>query len=496
VVDNVRSGNKSYAATALLISRSYFKKPERCSDFAKLTTDDVEYFKSVVDANGIVQDKFELEPFNTDWLGKYKGQTSLALRPKSTEEVSKILEYCNKRKLAVVPQGGNTGLVGGSVPVYDEIVINLQRMNKVVAFNEVSGTLVCEAGAILQTLDQFAEKKGCIIPLDLGAKGSCQIGGNAATNAGGIRLLRYGSLHGSILGLEAVLPDGRILDNINVLRKDNTGYDIKQLFIGSEGTLGIITKLAILCPPRPKSINVMFLALDTFESVQNLFIEAKKELGEILSAFEFLDRRSLETVLTVKGVADPLAEKKPFYVLIETSGSNTDHDKEKVSNFLEKVMGEGIVTDGTIAQDETQVKSLWFLRETIPESLGKAGKVYKYDISLPVSEMYTIVEEMKKKFVNHKDTTVIGYGHLGDANLHLNVMVPQYNRETEDIIEPYVYEFTASHKGSISAEHGLGVMKANLIHYSKSPVMVELMKAIKKVVDPNGIMNPYKVLPE
>jgi FAD/FMN-containing dehydrogenase len=232
-------------------------------------------------------------------------------------------------RLAVVPQGGNTGLVGGSVPVWDEVVISLQRMNAIRSFDKVGGSLVCESGAVLQQIEEFLEEHNHTVPLDLAAKGSCQIGGNASTNAGGLRLLRYGSLHGSILGLEVVLPDGRVMTELQTLRKDNTGYDLKQLFIGAEGTLGIITAVSLLCPIKPSSVNVAFLGVESFDKVQDLYLEAKKQLGEILSAFEFLDRGSMELVLKHHPSSkDPLSTVNPFYILIETSGSNEEHDMD------------------------------------------------------------------------------------------------------------------------------------------------------------------------
>ena len=259
-------------------------------------------------------------------MRKYRGHSKLVLRPKSTEEVSKILKYCNDRNLGVVPQGGNSGLVGGSVPVFDEIIVNLARMNKIRSFDEVSGTLVADAGCILEVVDHYLTEKDHVFPLDLGAKGSCQLGGNVATNAGGLRLLRYGSLHGNVLGLEAVLPDGTVLDDLSRLRKNNTGYDIKQLFIGGEGTIGIITGISILCAPRPKAVNVAFLGLESFEKAQRAFREAKKLLSEVLSAFELMDGRSQDLVHTVTGKKRPLGDTYPFYCLVETSGSNKEHD--------------------------------------------------------------------------------------------------------------------------------------------------------------------------
>jgi FAD/FMN-containing dehydrogenase len=270
----------------------------------------------------------DIEPFNSDWMRKFRGHTQLVLKPSNKEELSQVLKYCNDNMLAVVPQGGNTGLVGGSVPVFDEIVINLQKMNKIRSFDEVSGILVADAGVILETADTFLAEKNHIFPLDLGAKGSCQIGGNVATNAGGLRLLRYGSLHGNVLGIEAVLPDGTIVNDLCTLRKNNTGYDLKQLFIGGEGTIGIITAISIQCPQRSPAVNVAYFGLESFEQVQKAFIEAKKQLSEILSAFELMDGRTQKLVNRVTGKKMPLEGEYPFYCLIETSGSNTDHDSE------------------------------------------------------------------------------------------------------------------------------------------------------------------------
>jgi len=307
---------------------------QRNSKFGKLTQEHVKHFQQLLGSESAVIDGLskdaseDIEPFNSDWMRKYRGQAKLVLRPKSTQEVSSILQYCNSNRLAVVPQGGNTGLVGGSVPVFDEIVINLQKMNKIRSFDEVSGILVADAGVILETADNFLAEKKHIFPLDLGAKGSCQIGGNAATNAGGLRLLRYGSLHGNVLGIEAVLPDGTIMNDLSTLRKNNTGYDLKQLFIGAEGTIGIITGISIICPQRSEAINVAYFGLESYEQVQKAFREAKGQLSEILSAFELMDGTSQKIVNKVTGRKFPLEGDHPFYCLIETSGSNADHDSE------------------------------------------------------------------------------------------------------------------------------------------------------------------------
>ena len=434
-----------------------------------------------------------MEAFNSDWMRKYRGHTKLVVKPGSTEEVSKVLKYCNDNMLAVVPQGGNSGLVGGSVPVFDEIVINMSRMNNIRSFDEVSGTLVVDAGVILEVADHYLAERNHIFPLDLGAKGSCHIGGNVATNAGGLRLLRYGSLHGNVLGLEAVLPDGTIVDDLSKLRKNNTGYDLKHLFIGGEGTIGIITAVSILCPQRSKALNVAFFGLESFEKMQLAFREAKAQLSEILSAFELMDQQSQDLVHRVTKNKRPLEGTHPFYCLIETSGSNSDHDSEKLENFLEHVLGEGIVSDGVLAQDETQIRALWAWREGIAESLGHFGGVYKYDLSILLPELYSLVEDTRKRLTDaglvgdsdsHPVVEVVGYGHMGDSNLHLNIVTRRFDKEVERVLEPWVYEWIQKRHGSISAEHGLGLAKKAFVGYSRSETMVRLMKGIKNLYDP------------
>ncbi|GFY87950.1 FAD-linked oxidases family protein [Actinidia rufa] len=461
---------------------------ERNPVFSTINADDIAQFKEILGEKYVIQDEERLLAANTDWMRKYKGSSKLLLQPRSTAEVSQILKYCNSRCLAVVPQGGNTGLVGGSVPVFDE----------------VSGVLVCEAGCILENLVSFLDNQGFIMPLDLGAKGSCQIGGNVSTNAGGLRFVRYGSLHGNVLGrrvwadtfrdgslelsripletmaivahfvsvskrtssmsvhvgsLEAVLANGTVLDMLGTLRKDNTGYDLKHLFIGSEGSLGIVTKISILAPPKLSSVNLAFLACKDYVSCQNLLLEAKRKLGEILSAFEFLDGNSMD-----------LAN-----VLILGTNIYVHASREKLEAFLLRSMEGGLISDGVLAQDMNQALSFWRIREGVPEALMKAGAVYKYDLSLPVEKMYDLVEAMRIRLGPAAE--VIGYGHLGDGNLHLNISLPEYNDNVLAQIEPFVYEWTSKHRGSISAEHGLGLMKANKIHYSRSP---ESMASVTK----------------
>lgn len=506
--EGIAKGTTGTSKTIKFTSETY-PDIKRDSRFAKITEENVKFFKDLLGKesaiiDGVTKDATDdLEPFNGDWMRKYRGHTSLVLKPGSTEEVSRILKYCNDNMLAVVPQGGNTGLVGGSVPVFDEIVINMSRMNQIRSFDEVSGTLVVDAGVVLEVADNYLAERKHIFPLDLGAKGSCHIGGNVATNAGGLRLLRYGSLHGNVLGIEAVLPDGTIVDDLSKLRKNNTGYDLKQLFIGGEGTIGIITGISIICPQRSNAINVAFFGLESFEKVQEAFKEAKGQLSEILSAFELMDSHSQDLVQRVTKNKRPLEGEYPFYCLIETSGSNSEHDQEKLNNFLEHVMEKEIVSDGTLAENATQIKALWSWREGIPESLGHWGGVYKYDLSIPLKELYQLVEDVREKITeagligdteDHPVVGVVGYGHMGDSNLHLNVATRSYDKRVEKVLEPFVYEWIAKRNGSISAEHGLGLAKKNYIGYSRSETMIGLMKGIKNLYDPvSSIARPREL---
>lgn len=375
-------------------------------------------------------------------------------------------------------------------------------MCNIISFDSTQGILVSEAGAILEKLDNFLRERGFIMPLDLGAKGSCQIGGNVATNAGGLRLLRYGSLHGTVLSLEVVLPNGTIVEMGKPLRKDNTGYDLKQLFIGSEGTLGIISKVAILTPPMPKATTVSIVGVDSYERVCQIFTKAKEDLGEILSAFEFFDRPCVDLVRKHFALREPLEQTPAFYVLIETHGSNKDHDEAKLSLFLESLLEDEAISDGVLAQDIEQQKLFWQIRESITEACSKEGGLYKYDLSVPVKDLYSIVTEMRKVLrekgfyhpekLDSKITNIVGFGHMGDGNLHLNINATKRTYEIESQIEPFVYEVVERLNGSISAEHGLGLMKAPFLKYSKNNSMINIMKQIKKMFDPKGIMNPYK----
>ena len=420
----------------------------RWASFTAVTETDLAAFRGVVGETGVLTD--DIEKYTCDWLGKYKGDSPCVVRPGTAEEVADILTYCNEKNIAVVPQGGNTGLVGGSVPTEGggEIVLSLERLNKINAVDPLARVVQVEAGVVLQTLEEHLHGHGLTVPLDLAAKGSCHIGGNVATNAGGIRFLRFGSLHQSVLGMRVATPTG-LLDLRNTLAKDNTGYDLKQLFIGSEGTLGIITDLSLQVPTKMSACNVAFLGCESFDSVLATLRLAREHLGEVVSAIEFADARSVEMSLSHTGNAHPLGdEPTKFYLLIETLGSNEEHDMAKLEAFLEAAMEEHVV-GGTIAQDSSQASLLWAVRENITVSFKDFGKKnLKYDVSIPTEDFYRCVEDTQAQVdavVGKGEADVVGFGHIGDGNLHLNVITS--NPEVGKAMEPWLYEWLTQRGG-------------------------------------------------
>lgn len=466
--------------------------PVKRGNYNAINDHDISHFESILEKHRVLTGS-DTEMYNIDWIKSVRGASNVVLKPKTTEEVSEIVKYCHAQKLAVVPQGGNTGLVGGSVPVFDEVVISMGLMNKIEHIDEYSGIVRCQSGVVLEKLEAAVNEKGLIVPLDLGSKGTCQIGGNVSTNAGGLRLIRYGNLHGSVLGVEAVLANGKILNLMSNFKKDNTGYHLKHLFIGSEGSLGVVTKLSLHCPTKPNAVNLAFVGLENFQQVLNAFLLAKKELGEILSSVEMIDEPSLEASTTMCNLQSPI-QKYPFYMLFETSGSNDEHDKEKLNNFLKNAMEKSIIVDGVATNEPSKMRNIWDTRERIAESLLKMGYCFKYDLSLPLSNFYDIVGAVRERVGNHAKL-VSGYGHIGDSNMHLNIVCEKFSQEVYKLVEPFVFEYTSKLKGSVSAEHGIGFHKPKYLHFSKSPESIQLMKEIKNLMDPENILNPYKVLP-
>nr|XP_046475509.1 D-2-hydroxyglutarate dehydrogenase, mitochondrial isoform X2 [Neodiprion pinetum] len=466
--------------------------------YATVTDSHLRFFEDLLGKDRLITDPDECESYNVDWVKMVRGCSRLVVKPKTTEEVSEVLRYCNVNRLAVCPQGGNTGLVGGSVPVFDEIVLSTSLMNNIIEVDNISSTLVCQAGCVLETLENHLAQSGMMMPLDLGAKGSCQIGGCVSTNAGGLRLLRYGNLHGNLLGLEAVKANGEIVNCLNTLKKDNTGYHLKHLFIGSEGTLGIVTKIAIQCPTLPKAVSVALLGVDSFEDLLKTYQLAQVELAEVLSSCEMIDRASMSVCTDNLGLKNPLVinnDGYEFYMLIETAGSETRHDEEKLNQFLEKAMEREIVKNGTIATEPTKIKNIWQLRERITEGVMRDGYVFKYDISVPLPNFYETVHALREHLKDPRIKRIAGYGHIGDGNIHVQVSIPEYIDEIAHQVEPFIFEYVSKLKGSVSAEHGIGFKKTQFLHLSKDESAIKLMHELKQLMDPNRILNPYKVLP-
>jgi len=479
------------------LTRVRHPKLRRSPHYATLTDKDVNFFERLLPDGRVLTNPDDCLPYNVDWIKTCQGQSQLVVRPKTTEEVRAILRYCNERRLAVCPQSGNTSLAGGSVPVFDEIVLSLRLFNSIGEFDENSGVLLTDPGCILQTLDSHVRQFGHMMPLDLAAKGSCLIGGNVATNAGGIRVVRFGSLRSAILGLEIVLADGSLLNCLSSLRKDNTGVDLKQPFIGSEGILGVITRIALACPSASSDVGLGFFSCSSFENILSTMRLAKKICGETLSAIEFLDRATYDLSLRFLQRTNKPVESNEFYILVETMSATDEHSKATLEKLATVALEKGFITDGTLAQDLTQYNDLWAIRESVSESLRADGYPFKYDFSLPPSRMYKLVEETQQRMKPFSNVgTVAGFGHLGDQNLHLNVTVKDgYSDEIKNVLEPWLYEWVAKQDGSVSAEHGLGLHKSKYLLLNKGKQSVETMKQMKNMLDPKCILNPYKVLP-
>ena len=446
----------------------------------------------------------EMAPHLTDWRGRYTGHARCVVMPASTEEVGAVVALCAEERIPMVPQGGNTGLVGGATPRHDgdEVVINLSRMRRIREIDAANNTLTAEAGCLLAEVQAAAAGAERLFPLSLAAEGSCEIGGNLSTNAGGVAVLRYGNMRELTLGLEAVLPDGRIWHGLRGLRKDNTGYDLKQLFIGAEGTLGIITAAVLKLFPRPYSRATAWLALRDPAAAVELLSRLRGACGERVTGFEIVARPALELVLKhIPGARDPLAAASPWYVLAELTDTLADFD---LAGTLEAILGAeiaaGRVADAAVAQDLAQQQAFWRLRESISEAQRIEGISIKHDIAVPVSRIAEFIARadaaLGKAF---PAVRIVAFGHIGDGNLHYNLSRPEAAANAEFIAQTpqanrIVHDIVAELGGSISAEHGLGQLKRTEILRYKSAVEMDLMRAVKQALDPHGLMNPGKVL--
>jgi FAD/FMN-containing dehydrogenase len=460
--------------------------------------------KAILGPKGFIAEAPDMARFLVEERGLYHGAARLVVRPASTEEVAAIVRCCVAARIPIVPQGGNTGLVGAAVPPEDgsAVLLSLGRMNRVRAIDPVDFTITVEAGAVLADVQRAAEAVDRLFPLSLGAEGSCQIGGNLSTNAGGIAVLRYGNMRDLTLGLEVVLPDGRVWDGLRALRKDNTGYDLKQLFIGGEGTLGIITAATLKLFPRPRAIETAFLGLGRIEDAMALFARARKASGDQLTAFELIPRLGLEMAgRHTPGVTDPLAAPARWYVLLEVSSSQAEGGlRAALEGFLAEAMTDGLVQDGVIAASGEQANALWRIREGMVEAQKHEGGSIKHDVSVPVSR----VAEFVVKAIDAVEARLPGirplaFGHVGDGNIHFNLSQPK-GAETSVFLARWtefnhlVHDLVQRFDGSISAEHGIGRLKRDELPRYKSAIELELMRRVKQALDPEGLMNPGKVL--
>jgi len=457
----------------------------------------IKEFKALIGSANVLTADQDLRTWGCDWTKVFEPKPLCILLPTSSKEVSAVLAYCHKHNLAVTPSGGRTGLCAGAVASQGEVVISLSKMNKIIEVDTVGLTITAEAGVTTESLQNAAREANLFFPLDLASKGSCQIGGNIATNAGGVKLIRYGGTREQVLGLEVVLADGEILDMNLALRKNNSGYDLKQLFIGSEGTLGIITKAVLRLTPKPRELQVAVMSVDSFNNILGILRQCSLS-GLSVTAFEFFTGVAHQIVLKhLPGAISPFAEIAPYYVLLEIEQLGSGSDME---SFLENLLQKSLITDATIAANSRQFKELWGLRENITESLAAHGQVRKNDISLAIDKLEGFIDGLEKLLgtLNQSEITLVLFGHIGDGNLHINYVAPksadssQFHRDARKI-EERVFALLADFKGSISAEHGIGLTKKKDLHFTRTSHEVRWMRETKKMLDPKGILNPGKI---
>jgi FAD/FMN-containing dehydrogenase len=412
--------------------------------------------------------------------------------PKTTDEVSRLLAICDAERAAVVPSGGRTGLAGGAVAPSGEIVLSLAKMRRMDEVDRVGATVRVQAGAVTEAVHAHCAPSGLTWPVDFASKGSSTIGGNIATNAGGVRVIRYGLTRQWVLGLEVVLASGKVLEIGGALEKNNTGLDLRQLFIGSEGTLGVVTEATLKLAPLAGESRVMLFAVRDIASVLALFREARSTKDFTIGAYEFFSQRCLDRLLSHRKLRPPFDAPSPYYVLIDVEG--------EIDAWVTGVLESGLVADGTIAQHSTQARDLWTLREGISESLSSTGLPHKNDVALPIAALDAFCKELEELFERrYPGWEICLFGHVGDGNLHINVMKPdamsrdEFFAKTKDA-DRDLFAIVQRHRGSISAEHGIGLLKKPFLSFSRSPAEIEVMRAVKHALDPNGILNPGKIL--
>jgi FAD/FMN-containing dehydrogenase len=454
--------------------------------------------KEAAGPRGWSDDPSEIAPHLKEWRGKYQGKSALLLKPDSTQAISRILAICNETRTPIVPQGGNTGLVGGQIRFENEIILSLSRMNRIRAVDASGMNMVAEAGVTLSAVQDAAAKADRLFPLSIASEGSATIGGNVSTNAGGVHVLHYGNTRDLVLGVEAVLADGRVLDMLRTLRKDNTGYDLKQLFIGAEGTLGIVTAVALKLFAQPAERVTALIALRDPQAAIDLLSHLQAATGGAMSAFELMPRLGMEFVLAhIPQTADPLSAPSPWYVLAEASGGANSNLESAMENAL---ASSDLVADAVIAKSDAQRASLWKLREAMSEAQKPEGGSIKHDVSVPIKDIPAFLKEgiaAVEKLV--PGVRPVPFGHIGDGNIHFNFTVPKGGDNAAFLarwneIQDTVHDIVNRYHGSISAEHGLGIMKVHEIERYKSAAELDVMRALKRTLDPNNILNPGKVV--
>ncbi|MBX2987326.1 MAG: FAD-binding oxidoreductase [Bdellovibrionaceae bacterium] len=433
--------------------------------------------------------------YGRDWTTYFDIKASAVVFPTSTEQVASLVQWARRHKVSLVPSGGRTGLSGAACALSGEVVVSFEKMNRFLDFNPVDQTVVCEAGVITEALQNYAHEKGLHYPVDFAARGSSQIGGNVATNAGGIKVVRYGMTREWIAGLKVVTGTGQILELNNALVKNATGYDFRHLFIGSEGTLGFITEVTVRLAPPPPPLQVLVLAVPDLESVMKIFAEFKTKTA--LTAFEMFADNALEHVLRGTGLPRPFDTRSAYYVVAEAE-KNSAQDEERILAVFESCLEQGWVADGALAQSEAQAKTFWRYREDISENLSKFSP-YKNDVSVAISKVPAFMKDLEIILKNaYPAWEVVWFGHIGDGNLHINILRPadlskeQFVRECR-AVDGLVFEAVRRQRGSISAEHGVGLTKKTFLNYTRSDAEVELMRGVKRVFDPDNIINPGKV---
>jgi FAD/FMN-containing dehydrogenase len=447
----------------------------------------------------------DLEAHVVDWRGRTRGKTFALLRPANVQEVAAIVRICAETRTAIVPQGGNTGQCAGAIPSSDgsQVIVSLSRLNRIIATDVENNTVTVEAGCVLATVQQHAAAIDRLFPLSLGAEGSCQIGGNLSTNAGGTAVLRYGNAREMVLGLEVVLPNGEIWSGLRGLRKDNSGYDLKQLFLGAEGTLGIITAAVLKLYPLPKSSAAALMAVPSPRAAVELMNRFRLTCGDRLTGFEIISRLCFDLLFKhIPKYADPLATRYDWYVLCEVTDPTADADLRRVlEDTLMSAIDAGVVLDAVIAASEAQAATLWQMRDDIPEGNRKEGPWVRHDVAVPVSRIPELIEQGTAALcARFPGMRVVAFGHIGDGNIHFNATAPANAPSdglvaSQDEIFGIVHALVMRLNGSFSAEHGIGLLKVDEVRRYKSAVELDLMRRIKHAVDPQGIMNPGKVLP-